>query len=108
MNSPVDPALLQLFQKELNSLHDVVSMAAETKEEEMKICHEIQNIVICVEEMKQRIEKLEMGHVNTLHQTEQIENRVTNLEGKRLLVIQQILPHTEMCNHRGYLWQMVK
>lgn len=91
MNSPVDPALLQLFQKELNSLRDVMdNMAEEIKEEKTKICDEIQNIVNCAEEMKQRIENLEESHVNALHQTKQIENRVTNLEGKRLLVIQQI------------------
>lgn len=91
MKSPVDPALLQLFQKELNSLRDVVdNMAEEIKEEKMKICDKIQNIVNCMEEMKQRIENLEKSHVIALYQTNKIENRVTNLEGKRLLVIQQL------------------
>ena len=91
MNSPVDPALLQLFQKELNSLRDVVdNMAEEIKGDKTKIHDEIEIIVNCVEEMKQRIDNLEESHVNALHQTKQIENRVTTLEGERLLVIHQI------------------
>ena len=54
MNSPVDPASLQLVQQELKSLHDVLdNMSVELVEEKTT-----------VEDVKQRVQRLETGQKN--------------------------------------------
>ena len=60
MNSPVDPALLQLVQQELKSLQDGVdNMSVEVEEEKTKVQSELQNVAATLEEMKQRVKNLE-------------------------------------------------
>ena len=62
MNSPVDPALLQLVQQEVKSLQDSVdNMSLEFEAEKVKINHELGNIAISLEEMNQRLHGLETG-----------------------------------------------
>ena len=65
MNSPVDPALLQLVQQELKSLHDVLdNMRVELVEEKTKVQHELGSISAGLEEVKQRVQILETGQKN--------------------------------------------
>ena len=65
MNSPVDPALLQLVQQELKSLHDVLdNMSVELVGEKTKVQHELGNISASLEEVKQRVQRLETGQKN--------------------------------------------
>jgi len=60
LNSPVDPVLLQLVQQEVKSLQDYVkNMSVESGEERAKVLQELQKITITLEEMKQRVQRLE-------------------------------------------------
>jgi len=60
MNSPVDPALLQLVQQEVKSLQDdVKNMSVEYQEEKAKIQHELEQHETILEEVKQRVQRLE-------------------------------------------------
>ena len=82
MNSPVDPALLQLVQQELKSLEDVVNnMSVEFEEEKTSVQRELQNVAIILEEMKQRVQRLETGQLNLECRTEQVESRIGDFEG---------------------------
>ena len=75
MNSPVDPALLQLVQQEVKSLEDVVNnMSVEFEEEKTSVQRELQNVAIILEEMKHRVQRLES-------RTEQVESRIGDFEG---------------------------
>ena len=59
INSPVDPALLQLVHQELKSLQDDVdNMSVEIEEEKTKVQSELQNVATSLEEMKQRVKHL--------------------------------------------------
>ena len=56
MNSPVDPALLQLVQQELKSLHDVLdNMSVELVEDKTKVQHELGSISAALEEASTEI-----------------------------------------------------
>ena len=60
MNSPVDPALLQLVQQEVSFLQDIVNnLSVEFDQERERIQQELQNVAIILEEMKQKMERLE-------------------------------------------------
>jgi len=60
MNSPVDPALLELVQQEVISLQDgVKNMSVEFEEERAKVQQELQKIMMTLEEMQQRVQRLE-------------------------------------------------
>ena len=59
MNSPVDPALLQLVQQEVRFLQDNVNnLSVEFEQERLRIQQELQNAAIILEEMKQTVERL--------------------------------------------------
>ena len=59
MNSPVDPALLQLVQQEVKFLQDNVNnLSIEFAQEKVRVQQELQNAAIIVEEMKQTVERL--------------------------------------------------
>jgi len=60
MNSPVDPALLQLVQQEVKSLQDdVKNMSVEFEEGKIRVQHELERHETILEEMKQRVQRLE-------------------------------------------------
>ena len=60
MNSPVDPALLQLVDQKINSLQDDVNlMSVEVEEEKARVQQELQNIATLLEEMKLSVQNLE-------------------------------------------------
>lgn len=53
MNSPVDPALLQLVQQDLKFLQDNVdNLSVEFDQEKVKVQQELKNAVIILQEMK--------------------------------------------------------
>ena len=82
LNSPVDPALLQLVQQEVKSLEDVVNnMSVEFEEEKTSVQRELQNVAIILEEMKHRVQRLETGQQNLECRTEQVESRIGDFEG---------------------------
>ena len=59
MNSPVDPALLQLVQQEVKFLQDNVNnLSVEFEQERVRVQRELQNADITLEEMKQTVERL--------------------------------------------------
>ena len=60
MNSPVDPALLQLVEQEIKSLqNDVNLMSVEFEGEKARVQQELRNIATVLEEMKLSVQKLE-------------------------------------------------
>lgn len=82
MNSPVDPALLQLVQQELKSLQDSVkNMSVEFEEEKKKVQHELQNVATTLEEMEQRLHTVETGQQNLERHTGILEGRIDVFEG---------------------------
>ena len=59
MNSPVDPALLQLTQQEVKFLRDNVNnLSVEFDQEKVRVQQELQNAAISLEEMKQTVKRL--------------------------------------------------
>ena len=59
MNSPVDPALLQLVQQEVKLLQDnLKNVSVEFDQEKIRVQQELQNAAIILEEMKQTVERL--------------------------------------------------
>ena len=83
MNSPVDPALLQLVQQEVKSLQDdVKNMSVEFKEEKAKVQLELQKITITLEEMQQRVQRLEdfQGMVNWQKEMGTISDRSVEVQ----------------------------
>ena len=59
MNSPVDPALLQLVQQEVKLLQDnLKNLSVECDQEKVRVQQELQNAAIILEEMKQTVERL--------------------------------------------------
>ena len=67
MNSPVDPALLQLVQQEVRFLQDNVNnLSVEFEQERVRIQQELQNAAIILEEMKQTVERLKNFQGNPL------------------------------------------
>ena len=80
MNSPVDPALLQLVQQELKSLQDAVdNMSVEFEEEKTNVQSELQNVAATLEEMTQRVKNLE-------YRAEVAEGRMDYFEGIFILM----------------------
>ena len=59
MNSPVDPALLQLVQREVKFVQDNVSnLSVEFDQQKVRVQQELQNVAVILEEMKQMVERL--------------------------------------------------
>ncbi|CAH3171592.1 unnamed protein product, partial [Porites lobata] len=91
MNSPVDPALLQLVQQEVKFLQDSVNnLSVEFDQEKVRVQQELQNAAIILEEMKQMVERLKtfQGNQdaaqrfgNLESRTGQVEDQVQSLEG---------------------------
>ena len=82
MNSPVDPALIQLLQQELTSLQDdVKNMSAECDEQNSKVQSELQNFVRVLDEMEQRMERLEIRQQNTEDRMSVVEDTIYKFEG---------------------------
>ena len=87
MNSPVDPVLLQLVQQNLNSLQDEVkNMSADCEEEKTKVQTALQNCASVLEDLKQRVIRLETGQQNIERQAELTKNRVGDLEDRVTVV----------------------
>ena len=81
MNSPVDPDLLQLVQQEVKSLQDAVqNMSEEVNDEKTKVHDELKKCWIALEDMKQRVERLEVGQQNLQDHTELIKIRVDGVK----------------------------
>ena len=82
MNSPVDPALLQLVQQELQSLHDVLdNMSVELVEDKTKVQHELGSISAALEGVKQRVQRLETGQKNLECCAELAQSRINDFQG---------------------------
>lgn len=82
MNSPVDPALLQLVQQEVKSLQDVVdNMCIEFKQEKTKVQHELQKIAVTLNYMEKRLQSLEIGQQNLESRADLALVRLDDLEG---------------------------
>ena len=81
MNSPVDLALLQLVQQELKSLQgDVQNMSTECYKEKAKVQSELQNCISVLEEMKPRMERLEICQQNTEREIDDVKGRISAIE----------------------------
>ena len=90
MNSPVDPVLLQLVQQELKSLHDVLdNMSVELVEEKTKIQHELGSISAALEDIKQRVQRLETGQKNLECCAELAQSRINDIQGTCIVTIVQ-------------------
>ena len=88
MNSPVDPALLQLVQQECKSLQDAVNnMSVEFEEEKRKVQHELQNVATTLEEIERRMQRVEIGQQNLGHRTGILEDRIEDFEGNNLILM---------------------
>ena len=75
MNSPVDPALLQVVQQELKSLQDRVdNMCLELNQKKTKIQHELQSIAVTLNYMEKRLQNLES-------RADQADGRLDEIEG---------------------------
>lgn len=60
MNSPVDPALLQLVQQDLKFLQDNVdNLSVEFDQEKVKVQQELKNAAIILQEMKQTVQRFQ-------------------------------------------------
>ncbi|XP_068734048.1 NLR family CARD domain-containing protein 3-like isoform X1 [Montipora capricornis] len=83
MNSPVDPALLQLVQQEVKSLHDSVdNMSLKFEAEKVKISHELGNIAISLEEMNRRLHRLETRQQSLECRADLADGRMDEFEEK--------------------------
>lgn len=82
MNSPVDPALLQLVQQEVKSLQDSFdNMSLECEAEKVKINQELEIIAVSLEEMKQRLHRLETRQQTLECRADLADGRMDNFEG---------------------------
>lgn len=82
MNSPVDPALLQVVQQELKSLQDVVdNMCLELNQKKTKIQHELRSIAVTLNYMEKRLQRLEIGQQNLESHVDQTDSRLDKIEG---------------------------
>ena len=81
VNSPVDPALIQLAQQELRSLQDDVTiMSAECYKEKTKVQSELQNCISVLEEMEPRMKRLEICQQNTEREIDDVKGRISAIE----------------------------
>lgn len=82
MNSPINPALLQLVQQELKSLQDnVENMSIELEDEKRKVQDELKNFATTLEEVEQRVQMLETGQQTLEYRSGLFEDRMDNFEG---------------------------
>ena len=82
MNSPVDPALLQLVQQEVKSLQDSFdNMSLVCEAEKVKINQELEKIAVSLEEMKQRLHRLETRQQALERRADLADGRMDNFEG---------------------------
>ena len=81
MNSPVDPALVQLLRQGLKSLQDDVKrMSSECDKEKSKVQSELQNFVNVLDEMEQRMERLEIRQQTTESEIGDVKDRMSAVE----------------------------
>ena len=81
MNSPVDPALLQLVQQEIKSLEDNLdNLSVEFEEERAKVRQEVLKVAADLEEMKQSVLRLKNGQRILECRTFEAEGRVNDIE----------------------------
>ena len=72
---------MQLLHQELTSLQDdVKNMSAECDEEKTKIQSELQNFVSVLDEMEQRMERLEIRQQNTESEIGDFKDRMSAVE----------------------------
>ena len=81
MNSPVDPALLQVVQQELKSLQDVVDNMSLELNQKTKIQHELRSIAVTLNYMEKRLQRLEIGQQNLESHVDQTDSRLDKIEG---------------------------
>ena len=82
MNSPIDPALLQLVQQKLKLLQDdVTNMSVELEDEKRKVQDELKNVAATLEDMEQRVQILETGQQTLEYRSGLFEDRMDNFEG---------------------------
>ena len=81
MNSPVDPALLQVVQQELKSLQDVVDNMSLELNQKTKIQHELRSIAVTLNYMEKRLQRLETGQRNLESHVDQTDSRLDKIEG---------------------------
>ena len=81
MNSPVDPALLQVVQQELKSLQDVVDNMSLELNQKTKIQHELRSIAVTLNYMEKRLQRLEIGQRNLESHVDQTDSRLDKIEG---------------------------
>ena len=83
MNSPVDPALIQLVQQELKFLQDgVKNMSVEYEKERTKVQSELQNCASALKMLQERVKSWETGQLNIERWTRQTEKRVDDVEDR--------------------------
>ena len=86
MNSPIDPALLQLVQQGLRSLQDdVKNMSLELEDEKRKVQDELKNVATTLEDLEQRVQILETGQQTLEHRSGLFEDRMDNFEGNIII-----------------------
>lgn len=79
----MDQALLQLVQQEVKALQDGIdNMAVEFENEKAKIQNELQTFVVILEEMKQRVYRLETGLHNVECEVTNIKDEFSCFKGK--------------------------
>ena len=81
MNSPVDPALLQVVQQELKSLQDVVDNMSLELNQKTKIQHELRSIAVTLNYMEKRLQTLEIGQQNLESRADRADGRLDEIEG---------------------------
>ena len=86
MNSPVDPVLIKLVQQELISLQEEVNnMSAQCDNERTKVQSELQNFNSVLEELQQRMERLEIGQQNMGRRIDDVgKEMISKRQGKKL------------------------
>ena len=82
MNSPVDPALLQVVQQELKSLQDGVdNMCLELNQNKTRIQHELRSIAVALNYMEKRLRTFEIGQQNLESRADRADGRLDEIEG---------------------------
>ena len=86
MNSPVDPVMIKLVQQELNSLQEEVkNMFVQCDNERTKVQSELLNCNGVLEELQQRMERLETGQENMGRRIDDFEKEmISKRQGNKL------------------------
>ena len=88
MNATVDPDLIKAVQQHAIALKNDVAKLAFEKEELRKLCQSvILNIITALEELEKRVSSLELEQSEQRSRQEDVERRVTYLEGQSSIQI---------------------